>query len=50
MSLLRPFTGNDASLRSRGHFFADAAVLVALAVTFWLLVELSHGIGAPFNR
>lgn len=44
------FTGQDASLRSRSHFAADATVLVAVAVIFWLLIQLSHGITEPFNR
>lgn len=44
------FTGQDANLRARSHIAADATVLVAVAVLFWLLIDLSHGIGAPFNR
>ncbi len=44
------FTSQDASLRSRSHFAADAIVLVAVAVILWLLIELSHGITEPFNR
>jgi NitT/TauT family transport system permease protein len=50
MSMLRPFTGQDAPLRSRTHLLADAVVLAGMAVLFWLLVRLSHGIGAPFSR
>lgn len=50
MSLLRPFVGHDATLRSRSNLAADAVVLVAVAVLFWLLLRLSHGISAPFNR
>lgn len=49
---LRPltFTSNDATLRTRSHVAADAVVLVAVAVLFWLLISVSHGIGAPFSR
>ncbi len=52
MASLRPgtFTNHDASLRARSHFAADAIVLVAVAVIFWLLIQLSHGISEPFNR
>ncbi len=51
MSSLRlpAFTGNDVSLRSRSHFAADALVLAAVAVLFWLLIRLSHGINQPFD-
>ena len=50
MTILRPFAGHDASLRSRAHVAADAVVLVAVVVFFWLLIRLGHGIEAPFNR
>ena len=52
MVSLRPFTftSQDATLRTRSHFLADAVVLVGVAVVFWLLIDLSHGISAPFNR
>jgi NitT/TauT family transport system permease protein len=52
MASLRPltFTTQAAPLRARSHFAADAIVLVGVAVTFWILIELSQGIGAPFNR
>jgi NitT/TauT family transport system permease protein len=47
---VRPFVGNDATLRLRTHLVADAVVLVAVAVLFWVIVRLSHGITAPFDR
>lgn len=50
MALLRPFTGQDASLRGRSHLGADVLVLLAVAVIFWLIVRLSHGITEPFDR
>ena len=52
MAALRPltFTNQDATLRTRSHFAADVVVLVAVAVLFWLLIDLSQGISAPFNR
>ncbi len=49
MSLLRPFVGQDASLHSRTRVVADVVVLAAVAVLFWVLVEFSHGLNAPFN-
>jgi NitT/TauT family transport system permease protein len=48
--LLRPFTGHAGVLRSKTHLAADAVVLVAVAVLFWLLVRLAHGVDAPFDR
>ncbi len=50
MASLRPFTSQDASLRTRSHFLADALVLVAVAVIFWLLIRLSYGITEPFDQ
>ncbi len=52
MASLRPFTftSQDATLRTRSHFVADAIILVGVAVLFWLLIYLSHGISEPFNR
>lgn len=52
MTSSRPFTftSQSSTLRSRSHLAADALVLVGLAVVFWILIELSHGISAPFNR
>ena len=47
--LLRPFVGQDATLRSRTRVIADVVVLAAVAVLFWLMVELSYGVSAPFN-
>jgi NitT/TauT family transport system permease protein len=48
--LPRPFTGHEATLRSRTGLVADAIVLVAVAVMFWLLLRLAHGVNEPFNR
>jgi NitT/TauT family transport system permease protein len=50
MALLRPFVGHDATLRSRTHLVADVVVLVAVAVLFWLLLRLAHGVNEPFSR
>ncbi|WP_144588616.1 ABC transporter permease subunit [Brevibacterium casei] len=50
MALPRPFASQDASLRSRGHFGADVIVLAGVAVIFWLLIQLSHGITEPFDQ
>ncbi|MBC3760588.1 ABC transporter permease [Quadrisphaera oryzae] len=47
---LATYTPTGAPLRARSHLAADAVVLVGLAVTLWLLVDLSHGISAPFDR
>ncbi|MDQ1131085.1 ABC transporter permease subunit [Microbacterium sp. SORGH_AS_0888] len=44
------FTSQNATLRSRSHLAADVVVLAAVAVIFWLVVQLSHGITAPFDR
>ncbi|WP_341727847.1 ABC transporter permease subunit, partial [Brooklawnia sp.] len=51
MAMLRSstFTGQEAALRTRSQFAADALVLAAVAVLFWLLIRLSHGFTAPFN-
>ncbi len=50
MALPRPFAGQDAPLRSRGHLGADMIVLAGVAVIFWLLIQLSHGITEPFDQ
>ncbi len=42
------FTSHDATLRT-GRLAADAVVLVAVAGLFWLMIELSHGVTAPFD-
>ncbi|MDN5726352.1 MAG: ABC transporter permease subunit [Propionibacteriales bacterium] len=47
MSMLRPFVAHDATLRSRTRWWADAIVLAAVAVLFWLLVRVSHEVSAP---
>ncbi|HET8931507.1 MAG TPA: ABC transporter permease subunit, partial [Acidimicrobiales bacterium] len=49
MSALRPFVGPDATLQSRSRVAADALVLIAVAVGLWLLVNVAHGINAPFD-
>ncbi|GAA3094355.1 NitT/TauT family transport system permease protein [Kribbella aluminosa] len=49
MSMLRPFTAQDAPLRSRTHLIADVLVLAGMAVLFWLLVRVSQGINTPFS-
>lgn len=50
MASFRAFIGQNATLHSRSRVAADATVLVAVAVVFWLLIDLSHGISAPFDR
>jgi len=50
LTLLRPYSPDGAVVRLRSRYVADAFVLVAVAVLFWLLLRLAHGIGAPFNR
>jgi NitT/TauT family transport system permease protein len=50
MTLLRPYSGAADVARSRSRYAADALVLSAVAVLFWLLVRLGHGVNAPFNR
>lgn len=50
MAMPRPtFVGQEAALRTRSQFVADALVLAGVAVVFWLLIRLSHGFTAPFN-
>jgi NitT/TauT family transport system permease protein len=50
MTLLRPFTREGSPLRSRSHLAADAVVLMAVVVTFYVLFSLSHGLVAPFSE
>lgn len=50
MVVARSFGTHKASLRPRGQFAADAVVFVGVMVVFWLLVTLSHGVFAPFDR
>ena len=50
MTSLRPFTAQESPLRSRTHWIADAIVMVAVAVLFWLMLRLGEGINAPFDR
>lgn len=49
MSMLRPFTAQDAPIRSRTNLLADLLVLAAMVVFFWLLIRLSEGINTPFS-
>jgi NitT/TauT family transport system permease protein len=48
MTLLRPFSHETGALRSRTRFAADAAILMAVIVTFYILISLSRGVLAPF--
>jgi NitT/TauT family transport system permease protein len=50
MTLLRPYSADGALPRPRGRYAADALVLAGMAVLFFLLVRLAHGIDAPLNR
>lgn len=50
MSRSLTFTSQGASLQPRRHPAVDAVVLASVAVTFWLILVLSHAIDAPFNR
>ncbi len=51
MSLLRTYSADAGALpRARSRYVADVLVLAAMAVLFWVLVRLAHGVEAPFNR
>ncbi len=50
MSLLRPFTRENSPLLSRTRVVADIVILMAVVVTFYLLIALSQGILAPFSQ
>lgn len=50
MTLLRPYSADGGLPRARGRVVADGLVLAGMAVLFWLLIKLSHGVNAPFNR
>ena len=50
MSVLRPYSSDGALARGRAGFLADGAVLLGMAVLFWALVNLAHGVDAPFSR
>ena len=50
MTLLRPYSADGALPRARTRLAADALVLAGMAALFWLLIRLSHGVEAPFNR
>ncbi|MEB4613638.1 ABC transporter permease [Leucobacter sp. M11] len=43
------FSGYDAALRARNRRLADIVVLLAVAVLFWLLIELGQGVAAPYD-
>ncbi len=49
MTLLRPFTRESGALRSRTPIAADAIVLMALIVTFYIVAVLLRGVVAPFS-
>jgi len=46
----RSFTNQDVSLRTRGHIVSDVVAVVAVAVVFWLFVELSQGLAEPLDQ
>jgi NitT/TauT family transport system permease protein len=48
--LPRPYSGDGGLPRRRTRLAADASVLAGMAVLFFLLTRLSHGISAPFSR
>ena len=48
--LLRPFSADGNLAARRNRYLADILVLAGLAVLFYLLIRLSHGISAPFDR
>ncbi len=50
MTLLRPFSREGGALSSRSRFAADAVILMAVVVTFYLLISLSQGVLAPFSK
>jgi NitT/TauT family transport system permease protein len=50
MTLLHPYSADGALPRARTRYAADFVVLAGMAVLFWLLVRLAHGVNAPFNR
>lgn len=49
MTLLRPFTRTPGSLRSGRSTTADIVVLLGVIVTLYVIVDLSHGVVAPFS-
>ncbi|WP_308468211.1 ABC transporter permease [Rathayibacter soli] len=49
MTLLRPFSHEVGILRSPGRLAADAIVLMAVVVSFYVAISLSHGILSPFT-
>lgn len=50
MTVVRHFSARDAALRPRRSLVADIVVFLAVAVALWLIVALSHGVLAPFDR
>ena len=49
MALSRPVATAEAPLRIHTHWLADVIVMIAIAVLFWLLLDLSNGVNAPFD-
>ena len=50
MTLLRPYSADAALPRPRARYVADVLVLAGIAVLFWVLVRLAHGVTASFNQ
>lgn len=48
--LLRPFSADGALAVRRTRYLADALVLAGMAVAFYLLVRLAHGVTEPFDK
>ncbi|MCU1530245.1 MAG: transporter permease subunit [Frondihabitans sp.] len=49
MTLLRPFTRAPGALRTGRNTTADIVVLLGVIVTLYVIVDLSHGVVAPFS-
>ncbi|HEY5223717.1 MAG TPA: ABC transporter permease subunit [Microbacteriaceae bacterium] len=49
MTLLRPFSHEVGIVRARGRLAADVIVLLAVVVSFYIVISLSHGILSPFT-
>jgi NitT/TauT family transport system permease protein len=49
MTLLRPFTRAPGALHSGRNTAADIVVLLGVIVTLFVIVDLSHGVVAPFS-
>lgn len=48
--LLRAYSADGGLPRARTRLAADLLVLAGMAVLFFLLIRLSHGVNSPFNR